>query len=982
MHQSTSTALALLLLSLGAFGQQSANLDAALNTWRAKHGTGWIAHIDPRTGLVHSLYGSRSGEPARLFDDAMAMARAREHLRDSAELTGLELSTLVDERAAFLPLSHAGSSDKYSARFVQVVRGVPVVGASVNVLMDSDGRLLSIESSALPETQALTTHPLRSSEALKSQALRSFAALAQTSGSVEGEPRLVLDPSRDLQAPAAALAWEVRVFGEGANGVPRGVCLRLADSDLRTTSTEELVHTCDVTGTVYTRLTPGVLPDIGSNSPVLVPMAHVQIASGQGNAISDANGNFNIVGASAPLSVSVRYDGPFTTTVNAQGPAFTLPASLSAASGNVLVMNSPAQADFTAEANSAHWIGRLRDWVRMVNPTDATADFDARSIVNLPQTCNAYFDGSSVNFFSAGGGCVNTAYSTVVAHEMGHWLNGRYGSGNGPDGFGEGNADNFATFLTDQPVVGANFFNGGGAIRSGLNTRMFCGDTSPGCYGEVHADGEVLMGACWKVRTRLKNSLGASAGAAAADVLFSSWMNAYDDTMIKTAIRTHWLVLDDDDGDINNGTPNYSAINLGFADQGFPPYLPLAVSIIGMTLLENTTDEVGPYVVSARITANVAPPLLQPQLFWRVNGAAFSALPMTALGADQWQAAIPGQLSPAKVEYYVRGVDSIANAAYAPGGAPVTLQRFVVGDERVYFHDAFDGPISYWIAGASAGTSDWQYGFPQGKSGDPSLGRTGLRCWGNDIGLGNNDGLYAANSVNWLQSPPINLSNCPNPRLRLQRWLNIENATHDSARILVNGQVVWQHTGTLDLIDLAWTEMELDIQAIAAGNPATIVRFELGSDAQIERGGWNIDDVQIVSISGVGLGCLDALPYCTAKLSSVGTLPFLEAVGSTSVSLANLRIDLLEGTYHKVGVLFHSASGPNATPFAGGTLCVQPPIVRDGSFTTDAFGYAQFPFAPPPSAVGQTWYVQAWFRDPPASSGIGLSRALELRICP
>jgi hypothetical protein len=176
--------------------------------------------------------------------------------------------------------------------------------------------------------------------------------------------------------------------------------------------------------------------------------------------------------------------------------------------------------------------------------------------------------------------------------------------------------------------------------------------------------------------------------------------------------------------------------------------------------------------------------------------------------------------------------------------------------------------------------------------------------------------------------------------------------------------------------------MELDIQAIVAGNPATIVRFELGSDAQIERGGWNIDDVQIVSISGVGLGCLAALPYCTAKLSSVGTLPFLEAVGSTSVSLANLRIDLLEGTYHKVGVLFHSASGPNATPFAGGTLCVQPPIVRDGSFTTDAFGYAQFPFAPPPSAVGQTWYVQAWFRDPPAFSGIGLSRALELRICP
>ena len=62
---------------------------------------------------------------------------------------------------------------------------------------------------------------------------------------------------------------------------------------------------------------------------------------------------------------------------------------------------------------------------------------------------------------------MNTAYSTVVVHEMGHWMNDRYGSGNGGDGFGEGNADNFATYITDQPIVGEDFCGTGCHVRDG-----------------------------------------------------------------------------------------------------------------------------------------------------------------------------------------------------------------------------------------------------------------------------------------------------------------------------------------------------------------------------------------------------------------------------------------------------------------------------------------------------------------------------------
>jgi hypothetical protein len=564
---------------------------------------------------------------------------------------------------------------------------------------------------------------------------------------------------------------------------------------------------------------------------------------------------------------------------------------------------------------------------------------------------------------------------------MGHWLNVRYSSGNGGDGFGEGNADNWATFLTDQPVVGDNFFTNGGIIRTGLNTRPFCGDQNGGCYGEVHADGEVLMGAMWKVRARLKNSLGASAGAFTSDLLFNSWMNAYNDAQIKTIVRTHWLVLDDDDGDINNGTPHFNDINLGFAAQGFPLYPLTAVSFAGVTQLANTVDEVGPYVVNAQVSANLAPPLVAPQLYWRVDGGAFSAVAMTPLGGNQYSAAIPGHVSPAKVEYYLRASDSAGAQGFSPSGAPATTYRFVVGEERVYYSDNFD-TTTFWQVGTTQGANDWQFQTPAGLGGDPAGPRTGLRCWGTDLGQGGGDGLYSANSASYLESGSIDLSTCPRPRLRLQRWLTVESALHDTARIVVNGQVVWQNSGTGDTLDLGWTEVEYDLTAVAAGNPATRIRFELTSDGQVQKGGWNVDDVQIVMVSAVGQGCTDPISYCSGKLTSIGTLPTLDARGSTSASLPGLEIEVREAGANRPGILLTSTAGPGSTPFNGGTLCLQPPITRSGTFLTDIFYYAAIPLPVTPGMIGQTWFLQAWFRDPQASFGVGLSDALQLKFCP
>ena len=78
------------------------------------------------------------------------------------------------------------------------------------------------------------------------------------------------------------------------------------------------------------------------------------------------------------------------------------------------------------------------------------------------------------------------------------------------------------------------------------------------------------MGAAWKVRSRLKTTNGASQGSLIANSLFLGWMNGYNQTQIRSIIETQWVTLDDDDGNITNGSPHFADIDGGFRQQGFP----------------------------------------------------------------------------------------------------------------------------------------------------------------------------------------------------------------------------------------------------------------------------------------------------------------------------------------------------------------------------------------------------------------------------
>jgi hypothetical protein len=566
------------------------DLDAALGAWRAAHGENWQYAFDGETGWAQMLYGGHTPAPRSApADDAAFAALALEAAAELAELHGLELSTLAFEETAFLPLGQIGSGDKQSVRLRQAVAGVPVEGGYLNLLFSTRGELLSAQSTGLPGASAIATQPALEAADAAAAARAHFLAATHFEALTTGTPELRIAQIVANHQRTGRLAWKVecRWSAPGSEPLRKLVSVDAATGALL--RIDEGIQNFDVTGTLSSMASPGTLPDIASNPESAQLIKYGRCQSSAGTIYTNSAGVFNYPGVASNLSVTFKYIGLYASVNYAPGTDYSLVVSLPPGTANSVLLNPSSGSTVTPQANAYSASTKMRDFIRTINPLDAHGDFVTYANVFVTGSCNAFYDGSSINFYPAGGGCTNSAYSTVVNHEQGHWLNDRYNTGNGGDGMGEGNADVWSMYLWDTPIIGANW-SGSGYIRSGANMTPFCGDCCGGCYGEVHADGEVWMGAAWKVRNNLNIALGNVPGDLAANTLFLSWMNAYNQTQIKSVIETQWVTLDDDDGNLANGSPHFTPIDNGFRTQGFPglTVIPCASTSIVCTTSPNS----------------------------------------------------------------------------------------------------------------------------------------------------------------------------------------------------------------------------------------------------------------------------------------------------------------------------------------------------------------------------------------------------------
>jgi hypothetical protein len=306
----------------------------------------------------------------------------------------------------------------------------------------------------------------------------------------------------------------------------------------------------------------------------------VQIQGGN-SAYTDANGNFTIPNSgSAPVTVNVRCSGRWANVRNAAGSDLLVSTTLTpGVTGNIhMDPGTPGELTF-AQVDGFLQTTIISDYVRRVTGT-ALSSFQELVNVNINSTCNAYYNGSSINFFHAGGGCTNTAYSSVVHHEYGHDIDARAG-GITDGGLSEGFGDMNSMYALGDPIIGLGFFSGScGGIRNGNNNRQW---PATECGGEVHCTGEVFMGFTWLVRQNLINSLGSTNGIAAAE------HDAYacllsNPPSIPDAVNA-FFVADDNDGDLSNGVPHLNELSAAARAHNFSvPQPPTLTSVSPTTL--------------------------------------------------------------------------------------------------------------------------------------------------------------------------------------------------------------------------------------------------------------------------------------------------------------------------------------------------------------------------------------------------------------
>ena len=234
-------------------------------------------------------------------------------------------------------------------------------------------------------------------------------------------------------------------------------------------------------------------------------------------------------------------------------------------------------------------------------------------------------------------------------------------------------------------------------------------------------------------------------------------------------------------------------------------------------------------------------------VYYRYAGGPFTSKPLEELGGELFRATLPAPHCGDVPEFYFSAQGDQSGVIYKPYGAPANVYACQVGEIRSIMENTFEANPGWTTEGS------WGFGKPTGQGGayggpDPTSGYTGLNVYGYNL-----NGDYTDNMPErHLTSGAIDCTGYTGVHLKFWRWLGVERSQYDHAYVRVsnNGSTwtnVWQNPDA-ETADYAWTEMDLDISAIADNRPAVYLRWTMGTtDTGWTYCGWNIDDVRLTA---------------------------------------------------------------------------------------------------------------------------------------
>ncbi len=956
--------------------EQQAALARRSGAWQAAREDlpGWMAVLDERSHAPRYAFG-----PGILMTRALPSA-------DEVSVAALRLRPLL-ARLYSIPenqihLRHVQDAGRiWFVHLEQRILDFPVDGAVIKLRFDKTGHLVLVGGLVVPMAERDAAPEISAGNARER-----FAAYLMDQGWLGAARDVqwletshvvrVLEGSTHIEGRAA---WKLTALTE----TPRADWVGYVDSrtgeviqcwnDVRNCShggPEEvaaLLATATVNGTVRGMNHEGLLP---SQAPAMQAYPEVRLTVNGALLTTSATGTWSYSGGATTIPVTSSLDGPWVAGTASTGTIASF--SNAAVPSGVFDVTFDDTNSTVGERDMVYFANKAHRVLKLHAPTITQMDSPVVANANLTSgTCNAFYSSgaNSINFYAAGGACINTATSaSVVEHEYGHGITIRTYAASGqavPGHLGEGYGDCIGGACEDTATVGNGFSGPGTMVRNMNNTCQY----PSSCGTEIHARGLVIGGCYWHTRVQFANAFGAAGKTQMDQYLFRHFIGA---PQSETDALTDMLILDDNDANLANGTPNLSKFHQGFTVQHAVPF-PLPLVNITHAPLHDTLDQYQPYEVRATATAFSGSGATGVTLFWR-NGASasFTSVAMQALAGNEWRAAIPVQPAGSVVQYYLQASAAGGLTGLSPSGGAAAPHLFRTSRLGAFWSDGFETP-SGWVHMLVAGQDDWHnnvHGNP-GHAYDPDTAYQGTLTWGNDlVPAANWNGDYAANTNNNITSPTINCTGRTGVNLVYRRWLTIEDAVYDHARILVSNNngtswtVVWQNAtgnGSQDHIDTNWIEHTIPLSSFADNQAQVKLRFELTSDAGLQYGGWNIDDLKMTAATtGTMLG--------SSGSSSVGQTWNLLVNG-----LAGDQVVLAAGTALQ-GMYYPGIGSLSLNLYAPSTAIMATVVVPAG-------GQVQIPFAIP-ALVGFSAHFQGLLFPAGAATNFLISNVVSVTITP
>jgi hypothetical protein len=794
----------------------------------------------------------RQGEIKRLYGKSFSSGTspqqsAESFLEGNAAVLGVKYSDLSD--MLLQPVMYQKENGDYqftAVNYSQKRGGIPVYGSRLVLLVrNEDGYPLVLASSSLRSLGEFD--PVKVSPSVGPQdAIASASKLAPELRNFSPPEMVIWAGVDDIKvSPVMAYTFigdNYPAIGEGQK--PEKYLFVVDATSGSILYIRNLIIFVDVIGQVQGKATQGKAADFCEDElPEGMPWARVAIGTTQ--VYGDSLGNFVIPNSgSSQVVVSSGLLGHWFSVTNQAGSNEVLYDTIIPPGPADFMHNNANTDEFVrAQTNGYLQANVVRDFTLKYNPSYPGLQQNQFPVKVNDNTLycpgNAWYDGSSITFCRAGGGYPNTAWSTVIHHEYGHHLVELAGSGQ--DQYGEGMGDVMGLLITDDPGTGYGFYgNCDTPLRNADNTMQYP------CTSDIHTCAQLLSGCVWSTR----NALIVSYPITYMDILANLAINAmllHTGGNIDPSITIDYLTLDDDNGNIYDGTPHYPEIAAGFGAHNmdapelsllaysFPNGLPELISPAGGT------------TVRVVVTGVMSEPEPGTGVLYLNTGSGWTQDSMTQVESNVYDAVFPGAECGTQVSYYFKTQTTGGQYQSYPSTAPAEVLNAVAATGvDTAFADNFNSDLGWTVQNSSGLTTGaWQRGIPAGGGDrcDPPADYDGSGyCYVTDNRVGDYD---IDGGTTWLISPNLDLSQVNDALVSYAIWYQNDcgaDPNNDMFYVYVsnNGGTSWTTVQTIGPMSLGgWTEYSFMVGDFVQPSANVKVRFEasdLNAGSVVEAG--------------------------------------------------------------------------------------------------------------------------------------------------